>query len=77
VPVGFEDAAIAHVLLDVREVESGKEIKVTAKDHLADTLGTADLKVANEAVTTETPAEESVKEDKPSTRTSRRSKKAE
>lgn len=76
VPAGFEPAALVHPLLDVREVE-GKEIHVAAKDYLADTLGSADLKVAagEEAVTVETPEEE--ESEKPARRTRRSSRKEE
>ena len=42
VPAGFEAAALAHPLLDVREAESQEDIAVTSQDVLADTLGTAD-----------------------------------
>lgn len=64
VPAGFEPAALSHPLLDVREA-AGAEIQVTAKDYLANTLGSADIKVivagqevpGADAVTTETPEE--------------------
>ncbi len=46
VPHGFEDAALVHLLLDVREAKTKQDVKVAAKDHLADTLGTADRQVA-------------------------------
>jgi len=77
VPAGFEAQATVHPLLDVRDAESQAEIHVTAKDHLADTLGTADLKVVTETpVTVETePAPEELEEGiKPARRRARRSK---
>jgi hypothetical protein len=82
VPAGFEAAAIAHPLLDVRDAESQEEIHVTSQDYLADTLGSADVKAAaeprvvlgEEPVTTETePGEEA----KPAKRRSRRTKASE
>jgi len=79
VPAGSEPAALVHPLLDVREV-GGEEIPVTAKDHLADTLGTADLKAAagEGAVTVETPEEPGEEEEtKPAKRTRKSSKKEE
>ena len=81
VPAGFEDAAIVHPLLDVRDAETQKENKVTAKDHLADTLGTADLRaiVGKETVSTETEPveEEPPAEKKPARRKSKSSGKEE
>jgi len=82
VPIGFEPAALAHPFLDVRDAES-HEIRVTAKDQLADTLGTADIKAAStprevlgeKAVTTATePVEEKEEDPKTAKRRSRKSK---
>ena len=67
VPAGFEPAAIVHPLLDVRDAETQKEIKVTAKDHLAE--------MVEPPVSVETPKEPVEEEKKPaSKRSSRRSK---
>ena len=70
VPVGFEPAAIVHPMLDVRDAKTEKEIRVTAKDHLAE--------IIEPPVSVETPEAPVEEEKKPaskrSSRSSRRSK---
>lgn len=65
VPIGSEPAALVHPMLDVREI-GGKEIKVAAKDRLAE--------IAGEALKKEEPVSTETEEQKPAKRAGRRSK---
>lgn len=69
VPAGFEPAAIAHPLLDVRDAETEKEIRVTSQDKLAEMI--------EPPVSVETPEEPAEDEKKPASKRSRRSSKKE
>ena len=69
VPAGFEPAAIVHPMLDVRDAETEKEIRVTAQDKLAEMI---EHPVSVE--TPEEPVEVKEEEPKPAKRRSRRSK---
>lgn len=71
VPSGFEPAALAHELLEVREAETQEEVHVTSQDQLA-----AWHAETEETVTAETPAEEPAPE-KPKRRSRRKSKASE